>query len=88
MQRIINFLSSLTLADLWIYWANCVAIASLILIGLKWLDGLLQKWLPRRVLNDWFWGWFDKVVATFEYISASETKIAPKLPWQSKSSKQ
>jgi hypothetical protein len=84
MQRIISFFQHLTITDLWNYWTNLVALSSLTLFGLQWLDGFIQTFHPRRVLNERFWVVFDRIEAAIQYISLSQTKIAPKLPWSKK----
>lgn len=57
----------------WLLFA--VAVASLVLIGLTWLEGVLVIWIPRRD-GSRFWAIYEKLLTTFRYISASEDKLS------------
>lgn len=52
-----------------------VAVSSLTLIALTYLEGALQIWIPRTA-GSRFWLIFDKLLLTLRYISASEEKLS------------
>jgi hypothetical protein len=57
------------------YLLIAIAGASIVLVGLSWLEGALTIWLPRSP-DSRFWKLFDKVLSTLRYVSASEEKLS------------
>ena len=57
----------------WLLFA--VAVASLVLIGMTWLEGALVIWCPRCDGSK-FWMVYDKLLLPLRYISASEEKLS------------
>jgi hypothetical protein len=62
-------------ATLFHYLLLAVASASLALIAFSWLEGAIAIWLPRSAQSR-FWNFFDKLINTLRYISASEEKLS------------
>lgn len=57
------------------YLLVAIACASLALIALTWLEGVIRIWLPRDA-RPRFWAFYDKLLLTLRYISASEEKLS------------
>lgn len=52
-----------------------IAFSSLALIALTFLEGAIQIWLPRDS-SPRFWSFFDRLLLTLRYVSASEEKLS------------
>jgi hypothetical protein len=65
----------MNVANLFHYLLLAVASASLALIALSWLEGAVTIWLPRTPSSR-FWNFFDKLLSTLRYVSASEEKLS------------